>query len=94
MAKCCEYDVRFDQTEDKFDVGFAQHDDCFPVDFGEMQIIPIERNHYTGAVTVIPSRERQTLATKNLIVDDDITVEPIPPNYGLITWNGVTLTVS
>lgn len=54
-------------------------------------ILPPE---YHGAVTVTPSNERQTLTTHDLYVVDDIIIEPIPDNYGLITWNGSTLTVS
>lgn len=49
---------------------------------------------YTGNVTVTPSRETQTLATANKILLTNITINPIPSNYGLITWDGSTLTVS
>lgn len=65
------------------------------VDFGE-QIAReyVEREPYTGAYTIIPSSEAQVLTTKNLRMTDNITVGPIPSNYGLITWNGSTLTVS
>ena len=49
---------------------------------------------YTGAIEVTPSAERQTLPTINRTVTDNIIINPIPSNYGLITWNGATLTVS
>lgn len=49
---------------------------------------------YDGPVEVIPSGEAQTLATNGKQMLSDITVAPIPQNYGLITWNGSTLTVS
>ena len=49
---------------------------------------------YTGAIEVTPSAERQTLPTINRTVTNDIIINPIPSNYGLITWNGATLTVS
>lgn len=49
---------------------------------------------YTGAIEVTPSAERQTLPTINRTVTDNIIINPIPSNYGLITWNGSTLTVS
>ena len=49
---------------------------------------------YSGSYTVIPSRETQTLPTRNKVLLDDIEVAPIPNNYGLITWDGSTLTVS
>ena len=49
---------------------------------------------YEGEYTVTPSTETQTLATNGKVLLDDITVNPIPNNYGLITWNGSVLTVS
>lgn len=49
---------------------------------------------YEGAYTVIPTSERQVLPTERTMPVQDIIVEPIPSNYGLITWDGATLTVS
>lgn len=54
----------------------------------------VEREPYTGPYSVTPSPEAQTLNTNGLRMTDNITIEPIPSNYGLITWNGSTLTVS
>lgn len=49
---------------------------------------------YTGATTVTPSAETQILQTANRTVTENITINPIPSNYGLITWDGTVLTVS
>ena len=49
---------------------------------------------YQGATEITPSQETQVLETYGCIVPENITVNPIPQNYGLITWNGATLTVS
>lgn len=49
---------------------------------------------YTGATIITPSRSAQTLYTSGKAVNSNITINPIPSNYGLITWNGATLTVS
>ena len=49
---------------------------------------------YHGATEVTPSEETQVLPTAGEMLSSDITVNPIPSNYGLITWNGSTLTVS
>lgn len=49
---------------------------------------------YTGQTSVTPSSHVQTLHTKNTALLSDITIGAIPQNYGLITWNGSTLTVS
>ena len=53
-----------------------------------------EHGEYTGPTEVTPSQEEQTLQTAGLIVNQNIIVNPIPSNYGLITWNGSILTVS
>lgn len=49
---------------------------------------------YTGATVVTPSTSEQVLATAQKVVTRNIVINPIPSNYGLITWNGSTLTVS
>ena len=54
----------------------------------------VERDPYTGAYEVTPSEETQTLETKNKRMTDNVTINPIPNNYGLITWNGSIITVS
>lgn len=56
--------------------------------------IPIYPQTYTGAYSVTPSANVQTLPTSGLMMTDNITVDPIPSNYGLITYNGSTITVS
>lgn len=49
---------------------------------------------YEGVYEVTPTEETQILNTNNLKMTDNVTINPIPSNYGLITWNGTTLTVS
>lgn len=49
---------------------------------------------YTGETEITPSEDTQVLQTANKTVVQDIIINPIPSNYGLITWNGSTLTVS
>lgn len=49
---------------------------------------------YTGMTEVTPSDETQVLQTANTALYENITINPIPSNYGLITWDGSTLTVS
>lgn len=54
----------------------------------------IDRDPYEGDYIIIPSAEKQILQTKYLRMTDNVTINPIPQNYGLITWNGSFLTVS
>ena len=49
---------------------------------------------YSGRYEITPSTEEQVLPTSGKILSQDITVNPIPNNYGLVTWNGSHLMVS
>lgn len=49
---------------------------------------------YAGPYEATPTREAQTFPTAGRRMASDFTVNPIPSNWGLITWNGSTLTVS
>lgn len=60
---------------------------------------PVLREHvdtdpYAGPYTVTPTQSTQTLSTEDLLMVQDVTINPIPSNYGLITWDGAVLTVS
>lgn len=54
----------------------------------------VERPAYEGETEITPSAETQVLQTNNFRMTDNITISPIPSNYGLITWDGSTITVS
>lgn len=49
---------------------------------------------YHGETTFTPSTTEQIVSCGGLVMSTDIVVEAIPSNYGLITWDGVTLSVS
>ena len=49
---------------------------------------------YEGTTEVTPSNQAQILQTSNKTLTRNIVVNPIPSNYGLVTWNGSVLTVS
>ena len=61
---------------------------------GEAVIISDVFPEYDGPYLVTPTRETQILETRNRVLLDRVTVGPIPQNYGLITYNGATITVS
>lgn len=52
------------------------------------------QTEYTGRYEVTPSSETQVIPIAGKLAQRNITVNPIPSNYGLITWNGSALTVS
>lgn len=49
---------------------------------------------YEGVYEITPTAETQTLDTEGRVLLENIIINPIPNNYGLITWNGSYLTVS
>ena len=53
-----------------------------------------DREPYMGEYEATPSRHEQVFATAGKSMTADFTVNPIPHNYGLITYDGGTLTVS
>lgn len=54
----------------------------------------VEIPAYEGSYTVIPGTVAQVLQTAGKSMAENVTVGPIPQNYGLITWNGTVITVS
>ena len=83
-----DFDVQFDNAQ-AMDVSFSERDEL-NVDFGPG--VPI--GDYEGAYQFTPSSETQIIETRNKTLEGDITINPIPSNYGLITWDGSTITVS
>ena len=49
---------------------------------------------YSGPYEFTPGPSEQTIPIADMVAAQDIVVHAIPNNYGLITWNGSTLTVS
>ena len=49
---------------------------------------------YEGEYEFTPTQSTQTISIENKMAVQDITINPIPNNYGLITWNGSIITVS
>lgn len=54
----------------------------------------VDRDPYTGSYEITPSAETQILETRNLRMTDNITVNPIPSNYGLVEWDGSVMRIS
>lgn len=55
------------------------------------RILPEE---YEGSYEVTPGPDAQILETADRWLTQDIVINPIPNNYGLITWDGSVITVS
>ena len=51
-------------------------------------------DEYEGPYEFTPTQGTQTAFTENKVLTENIIINPIPSNYGLITYNGSVLTVS
>lgn len=49
---------------------------------------------YRGEYEITPGEETQVIAIANLKATQDIIINAIPSNYGLVTWDGSILTIS
>lgn len=81
------------RTSGTFTASFGSTDTTFGADFGQVIAIadvPV----YDGPYEATPSNVAQIIPTAQLLMTENFTVNPIPSNYGLITWNGSVLTVS
>lgn len=74
------------------DMGVSEQSITVPITVAEIIGEIIE--DFTGPYQITPTQETQTLEIRGMRATADIVVDPIPSNYGLITWNGSTLTVS
>lgn len=60
----------------------------------EVAVIEWTGDTYEGPYTVTPGAEAQHFSTTGKRFTEDLIVNPVPSNYGLITWDGSALTVS
>lgn len=51
-------------------------------------------DYYIGEYSVTPSDQQVILSTNNKVMYDNLVIEPIPSNYGKISWNGSYLLIS
>lgn len=78
--------VNFD-TEENFGVSF---DGDLNVDFSGMHTA----GEYTGTYEFTPSDVAQEIPTSNKILTQNIVINPIPSNYGLVAYDGSILSIT
>ena len=88
--------IPFQIEEDGDGIGLeiGDDDDAIELKSGEAVITSDVYPDYTGPYLFTPSPETQVADTRLRSVLDRIVINPIPQNYGLITYNGRTITVS
>lgn len=85
------FPVKFESSPE-FGVTFSGGE-TLSAGFGNFIEVPVT-DYYEGEYEITPTTQEQTIPIIGLTARENITVNPIPSNYGLITWNGATLTVS
>lgn len=81
--------------EDEPEILFEIDDDgVIDLEVGDPVILSSVFPDYEGEYHFTPGQETQTLETRNRVLRERIVIDPIPRNYGLITYNGRTITVS
>ena len=63
------------------------------VPFGSVTEVPVT-DYFDGEYEYTPTDTEQTIPIIGLTARRNITINPIPSNYGKITWNGAVMTVS
>ena len=84
-------EVAISQVEIPMDVAVSEEEIPMAIDIAYNMV---SGDWYEGPYEVTPTQGTQVLLTGGKLMDGNVTVNPIPSNYGLITWNGSVLTVS
>lgn len=69
-------------------------EDNFPIELDVDVAFNNKATSYLGPTSFIPTEERQIAHTAGQLIEQDIIVEPIPSNYGKITWDGRRITIT
>lgn len=88
-----KFDVTFRSSVHRFAAEMRGSPERFSAEFKSLQTV-VDVDDYTGEYEVTPSDEAQTLQTNGLRMIENLTINPIPSNYGLITWDGSIITIS
>lgn len=91
MSRCASFELTF-IDESPLELQFAGGEG-FSIEYGGITVRD-SKPTYHGEYNFTPSAEVQTVPTAGMNLEEDIVIGAIPNNYGLITWNGSTITVS
>ena len=86
------FEVKFGGTNIGFKADFSASEDLNAT-FGETIEVHVA-DYYEGPYRATPTNADITVPVEGKTMLEDFVVEAIPSNYGLITWNGSTITVS
>lgn len=72
----------------------GEYDIDLEIDGSPGTFMPVMPNAYTGTYEFEATDTAQTISVEGKTMLHDIIIDPVPSNYGFITWNGSVLTVS
>ena len=86
-------DITVAESEQQFDLSVAETNIPIQIDVETPVVAGIEKE-YEGEYDITPTNTAQVFSTEGKRCPHNFIVEPIPQNYGLITYNGSTIIVS
>lgn len=86
------FDGEMEISAEVYDGDYLESND-FDGEYGDYMPVS-HQDVYKGQTEVTPSPYTQTLLTADKLLKENIIINPIPNNYGLITWDGQKLIVS
>ena len=72
----------------------VDENNLYQVSVEQVRTIWLNPDPYEGDYEFTPTQETQIVRTKHKTLDQNITINPIPQNYGLITYNGNIITIT
>lgn len=88
---CCPVSLTIDEHDETTFVLDEQQATTLGID-ERIEIVSLPE--YAGSYEVTPTSSAQVLATSGRAMMADVTIAPIPNNYGLISYSGGVITVS
>ena len=88
-----KFDVTFRSSDQRFTAEMRGSPERFSADFRSLQTV-VDVDDYTGPYTFTPAASPQIVPTSGLRMIDNVTINPVPSDYGHISWNGSVITVS
>lgn len=86
-------DITVAESEQQFDLTVAETNIPIQIDV-ETPVVAGIAKEYEGEYDITPTNTAQVFSTEGKRCPHNFIVEPIPQNYGLITYNGSTIIVS
>lgn len=76
--------------DEGFSLCIEEDDESITLDLGNDIAYPT----YTGETEFTPTQQAQIVFTSGKVVLDNITINPIPSNYGLVTYHANIITIT